>query len=96
LAPVSGKVIRQARNRSLIRRDVTAAEIIAVAAERWMRTRQVQPGPRARPRQRRVAPLAVDPLRCQHEGLLHGHALGLVGGDRIAMGQVAVLQIVGR
>ena len=37
LAPVSGKVIRQARNRSLIRRDVTAAEIIAVAAERWMR-----------------------------------------------------------
>jgi hypothetical protein len=55
LAPVSDKVIRQARNRSLIRRDVTAAEIIAVAAERWMRTRQVQPGPRARPRQRRVA-----------------------------------------
>ncbi len=38
LAPVSGKVIRQARNRSLIRRDVTAAEIIAIAAERWMRT----------------------------------------------------------
>jgi hypothetical protein len=34
LAPVSGKVIRQARNRSLIRRDVTAAEIIVVAAER--------------------------------------------------------------
>jgi hypothetical protein len=46
-------------------------------------------------RERRVAPLAVKVVRAEHERAVDGRALSVVGGQRVAMVQVAGLEVRG-
>ena len=40
-----------------------------------------------------VAPLAVERVGAEHEGVVHGQALGLVAGDGVPVGDVAGVEV---